>query len=86
MFFCLRYLTDPTTNRLTAAFWATKRMRELAQGHVRFFSFDTTHNLNWQDMYTGVFVTENLHGETEVLGYSLQVGNTHPSHSSGGQP
>lgn len=36
-------------------------------------SFDTTHQLNWQDLYTGVFVTENMHGDTEVLAYSLQV-------------
>lgn len=68
-----RYKKDPQTHRLSAALWATDRMRDLAQQEVRFMSFDTTHQLNWQDMYTGVLVTENLHGDTEVLAYSVQV-------------
>lgn len=49
-----RYKKDPNTNRLQAAFWATSRMQDLAQSDVRFMSFDTTHCLNWQDMYTGM--------------------------------
>ena len=48
------YNKDPNTNRLQAAFWATSRMQELAHADVRFMSFDTTHCLNWQDMYTGM--------------------------------
>jgi hypothetical protein len=48
-------------------------MKDLSRTNIRFVSFDTTHNLNWQNLYTGVFITENMHGDTEVLGYSIQV-------------
>ena len=51
-------------------------MKDLSKGNVRFLSFDTTHQLNWMDMYVGVFVTENMHGDTEVLAYSVQVIHT----------
>ena len=98
---CLyRYYTNPSTDRLERTFWATSKMKEMARGPVRFFSYDTTHNLNWyvqgalymlayahpancplmgsilshrQGLYVGAFVTENAHGDSEILGYSLQV-------------
>lgn len=69
----VRPLIDPTTKRLRACIWSTKRMVEVARGDIGFMSFDTTHGLNWQGMYTGIFITENVFGDTEVIGYSLQV-------------